>query len=111
MRCPQCDGLSVPDARKGLRYVIFAIIPLLVVGLIGLSLPLENLIAIDFRWAYLLPALTILNLPYLVGVFLFLNAKVPLTPYEHKHRIIAKRAMGFLFLIAIIAGVAWVIIR
>jgi len=75
--------------------------------LIVLSLPLEELLADDFRWAYVGPALSIFNLVYLAAVIPVLNAKVPLTPYRHSHRKAAKRVTGLVLLVAIIAGIAW----
>ena len=111
VRCPECDGFSVPDARKGIKYAVVAILPLIVVGLIALSFPLEKLLMDDIRWAYLFPALSILNLIYLVGIFLLLNAKVPLMPYQPSHRIVAKRVTGIVLLIATIASITWLVFR
>ena len=101
----------MPDARKWLRYFVVAIIPLLLIGLIVLLFPFEELLADDLRWAYVFPALSALNLVYLGLVFLVLNAKVPLMPYRHSHRKTAKRTTGLVLLIAIIAGLAWLALR
>jgi len=97
----------VPDVRSGLRYAAIAIIPIVIIGSIVLSLPMEELLADDFRWAYVGPALSILNLVYLAAVVLILNAKVPLTPYRHSHKKAAKRVVGLVLLVAVIAGIAW----
>jgi hypothetical protein len=97
----------VPDARKGLPYAVVAIAPLLLIGLIVLSFPFEELLADDLRWAYVFPVLSALIFVYLGVVFLVLNAKIPLTPYRHSHRKTAKRGTVLVLLIAIIAGIAW----
>ena len=110
VRCPKCDGLSVPDAKKGFRYAFVAILPLLVIALIVLSFPFEELLAADWRWAYVFPALSVLNLIYLGGVILMLNAKVPLTSYQLTHRVIAKRFTGVVLLTAIIASITWLVL-
>jgi hypothetical protein len=79
--------------------------------LIVLSIPLADLLMTDFRWAYLFPAISILNLIYVFGAILVLNAKVPLKAYQPSHRIVAKRFMGIVLLIAIIASITWLVSR
>ena len=111
MRCPACDGLSVLDFKKAIKFIVIAFLPLLLVTLLLMLVPLERWVIQNPNWIYAIPILTSLMPVYVVCVVWMVNAKVPLTPYRYSRKTMAKQLAGSVLLAGAIISMAWLALR